>query len=469
MDAYLKLIQDLAQGFNHFALTRIPRSENTQADALAALASSSDPGLKRVIPVEFIEHPSIGPPVIANLIWGQIEDAEEIEDPPKGKMDQLEYSCDSPWLEPIRAYIVDGTLPAEKWAARKIKTQAARYVTVEGEIYKWRISGPLMTCAEGEKARKVMEEVHSGSCGNHSGGRSLAVKIKCHGYYWPTMIKEMRKIPKASAHHPSTCGGPLVHYISWVKVESYASIKDVQVESFVWKNIITRHGVPYEIVTDNGSQFISTRFEPFWEKWKIRLNKSTPRYPQCNSQAETINKPVLEGLKKRLEAKKGRWADELEGVLSSHRTTPRRATGETPFALVYGTECMIPAEVKFPGVRRRFLPEREDLNNAMLLDELDLINERRDQALIRIQNYQHAAVKYYNSNVRHRRFKEGDLVLRKVFQNTAERNAGKLGANWEGPYKVIKVVRPGSYQIANMQDVKIQRTWNAMHLKKYYH
>ena len=97
--------------------------------------------------------------------------------------------------------------------------------------------------------------------------------------------------------------------------------------------------------------------------------------------------------------------------------------GQAPFALVYGTECMIPAEVEFPGVWRRFLPEREDLNSAMLLDELDLINERRDQALIRIQNYQHAAEKYYNSNVRHRRFKEGDLVLRKVFQNTAERDA----------------------------------------------
>ncbi|KAL0696314.1 hypothetical protein Bca4012_063494 [Brassica carinata] len=130
---------------------------------------------------------------------------------------------------------------------------------------------------------------------------------------------------------------------------------------------------------------------------------------------------------------------------------------------------MIPAEVEFPGVRRRLLPEREDLNDAMMLDNLDLINERRDQALIRIQNYQHAAARYYNSNVRHPRFKEGDLVLRKVFQNTSERNAGKLGANWEGPYKVIKVVRPGSYQIANMQDVKIPRTWNAMHLKKYYH
>ena len=130
---------------------------------------------------------------------------------------------------------------------------------------------------------------------------------------------------------------------------------------------------------------------------------------------------------------------------------------------------MIPAEVKFPGVWRRLLLEQEELNNAMLLDNLDLINENRDRALIRIQNYQHAAEKYNNSNVRNRRFNEGDLIIRKVFQNTAEWNAGKLGANWEGPYKIIKVVRPGSYEMANMQGIKIPRTWNAMHIKKYYH
>ncbi|XP_013617538.1 PREDICTED: uncharacterized protein LOC106324061 [Brassica oleracea var. oleracea] len=196
MDAYLKLIQDLSRDFNHFALTRIPRSENTQVDALAALASSSDSGLRRVIPVEFIEHPSIGPPVVANLIRAQIKNVEEVEDPPEENMDQSEYGCDSPWLEPIRAYIINGTFPTEKWAARKIKTQAARYVTAEGEIYKWRFSGPLMTCAEGEKARRVMEEVHSRSCGNHSGGGSLAVKIKRHGYYWPTMIKDCEKFAR---------------------------------------------------------------------------------------------------------------------------------------------------------------------------------------------------------------------------------------------------------------------------------
>ncbi|XP_024010912.1 uncharacterized protein K02A2.6-like [Eutrema salsugineum] len=95
------------------------------------------------------------------------------------------------------------------------------------------------------------------------------------------------------------------YFSKWVEADSYASIKDAQVEHFIWKNIICRHGVPYEIVTDNGSQFISTRFEAFCEKWKIRLSKSTPRYPQGNGQFEAANKTILDGLKRGSTLRKG--------------------------------------------------------------------------------------------------------------------------------------------------------------------
>ena len=59
MEAYLKVVKDLTKHFEEFSLTRIPRGENTSADALAALASTSDPDLKRIIPVETIKQPSI--------------------------------------------------------------------------------------------------------------------------------------------------------------------------------------------------------------------------------------------------------------------------------------------------------------------------------------------------------------------------------------------------------------------------
>ena len=308
MDGYLKLVQNLAQSFDQFALTRIPRAGNAEADALAGSASSSDRGLSRVIPIEFIEHPSIGPPVIINLIDSPDGDPDEVDVQATQDPKQSEYRFNKPWTETILAYIADGKLPAEKWAARKIKTQSARYVLVAGELYKWRFSGSLMTCVEGEKARRIMEEVHFGSRGNHSGGRSLAVKIKRRRHYWPMMIKDYenfaRKCEKCQRHAPTIhqptevlssilalysfmrwsmdIVGPMHRskqkrfllvltdfFSKWVEADSYASIEDAQVESFVWRNIVCRHGVSYEIVTDDGSQFISTRFEAFCEKWKI--------------------------------------------------------------------------------------------------------------------------------------------------------------------------------------------------------
>ena len=60
---------------------------------------------------------------------------------------------------------------------------------------------------------------------------------------------------------------------------AFAEVKEEHVESFVWKNIICQYGVPNEIVTDNGSQFIAKKFKKFYMTWKIHLSFSTPRYP----------------------------------------------------------------------------------------------------------------------------------------------------------------------------------------------
>ena len=113
------------------------------------------------------------------------------------------------------------------------------------------------------------------------------------------------------------------YFTKWIEAEAYAQVTYKEVCGFVWKNIICRHGLPYEIVTDTGSQFMSGNFKEFCSKWNIQLSPSTPRYPQGNGQAESSNKVIIDDIKKRLDLKKGHWADELDGVLWSHRTTPR--------------------------------------------------------------------------------------------------------------------------------------------------
>ena len=82
--------------------------------------------------------------------------------------------------------------------------------------------------------------------------------------------------------------------------------------------------------------------------------------------------------------------------------------------------------------------------------------------------YQERMTRYYNQRVKLKRFNLGDMVLRKVSQATKDPNERKLGPNWEGPYKVIRHSRRGSYYLEDTKGKPLPRPWNAEHLKKYY-
>ncbi|XP_048622678.1 uncharacterized protein LOC106393842 [Brassica napus] len=496
MDAYLKIVQSLTAEFEFFELIKVPRGENVCADALAALGSKLRDQVKRTIPIHRIEKPSIDIPTDQTLVAPVIEPATPDDD-----------GFGPDWRTEFIDYLSKGELPNDKWEARRLKTRSAHYVVLDDELHRWTASKVLLKCIHGDETARVMAETHEGAGGNHSGGRALAIKVRSLGFFWPTMNADCesyaRSCDKCQRHAPSIhCPtemlrtttapypfmrwamdiiGPLPcsrqrrfilvltdYFTKWIEAEAYAQVTDKEVRGFVWKNIICRHGLPYEIVTDNGSQFMSGNFKEFCGKWNIRLSPSTPRYPQGNGQAESSNKLIIDGIKKRLDLKKGHWADELDGVLWSHRTTPRGSTKSTPFSLAYGVEAMAPAEVNVSSLRRSKMPQYVELNKEMLLDALDEIEERRDQALLRIQNYQHQIESYYNKRVRARPLELGDLVMRKVFENTKELNAGKLGARWEGPYQIIKVVKPGVYRLQTSRGEEVPRSWNSMHLRRFY-
>ena len=78
----------------------------------------------------------------------------------------------------------------------------------------------------------------------------------------------------------------------------------MDVKNFIWKNIITRFGIPRAIVADNGTQFDSKLIKNFCAKFKIKNYFSTPSFPQSNGQAEASNKVILDGIKKKLQAAK---------------------------------------------------------------------------------------------------------------------------------------------------------------------
>ena len=96
------------------------------------------------------------------------------------------------------------------------------------------------------------------------------------------------------------------YFTKWMEVEALANIWDVEVKKFVWRNIVTRFGVSDSFVFDNGPQLNSKAFCEFCSDLSIKNKYSTPAYLQSNGQAESINKTIMNGLKKRLEGTKGK-------------------------------------------------------------------------------------------------------------------------------------------------------------------
>uniref|UniRef100_A0A2N9HKB0 Uncharacterized protein n=1 Tax=Fagus sylvatica TaxID=28930 RepID=A0A2N9HKB0_FAGSY len=221
------------------------------------------------------------------------------------------------------------------------------------------------------------------------------------------------------------------YFTKWIEAKPLSHIREVDTKRFLWKSIITRFGIPWAVISDNG---ISSPHQDI-------LNLTV--------KAEVSNKVILDGIRKRLEEAKGRWVEELPSVMWTHKTTRRRSTGETPFALAYCVEAVIPLEVGLPITRTTEFDIEE--NESSLRKDLNLVEERRDMAAIRLASYQHQMKRGYDKNIRLRSFQVGDLVLRKVVANTRNPNDGKLGPNWEGPYKVTSFAGVGSVQTDRLE------------------
>jgi hypothetical protein len=85
--------------------------------------------------------------------------------------------------------------------------------------------------------------------------------------------------------------------------------------------------------------------------------------------------------------------------------------------------------------------------------------------LMHFARYQQALRRYKAQKIRHRDFSEGDLVLRLRQDN---RGRHKLSPSWEGPYFVIKVLKPGTYKLADEDGEELTNAWNIQQLRHFY-
>ncbi|GJY13758.1 reverse transcriptase domain-containing protein [Tanacetum coccineum] len=168
------------------------------------------------------------------------------------------------------------------------------------------------------------------------------------------------------------------YFTKWIEAKAVATITGSQVKKFVWDNIVCRFGLPGEIISDNGKQFRDNPFKDWCEKLCIRQCFASVKHPQANGLVERANRSLGEGIR--------------QGLMKE------------------AVSLSIPAEIGMPTLRTAEIDQAK--NNEALGINLDLIEEKREQAAIQEAKSKKKMEKYYNSRVRERTF-NGEMVYRK--------------------------------------------------------
>jgi hypothetical protein len=216
-----------------------------------------------------------------------------------------------------------------------------------------------------------------------------------------------------------------------------------EVIEFITEHVIHRFGIPQTLTTDQGTSFISKEVRDFAELYKIKFLKSSPYYAQANGQVESSNKTLIKLIKKKIEENPRGWHEVLSETLWAHRISRHGATKVTPFELVYGQEAVLPVEVNLDAYR---LAKQNDLSaivyHNLMMDNIDEMTNMRLKALKKIEKNKARVARAYNKKVKSKSFQVGELVWKTILPIGSKSNQfGKWSPNWEGPYKVIKVIR----------------------------
>ncbi|XP_039687848.1 uncharacterized protein [Medicago truncatula] len=413
--------------FNKVELHHIPRDENQMADALATLSSMIKVNHHNDVPlisVKFLDRPAY---VFA---------AEAVFD-------------DKPWFHDIKVFLQTREYPpgASNKDKKTLRRLSSNFFLNGDILYKRNFDTVLLRCVDKYEADLLIHEIHEGSFGIHPNGHTMAKKILRAGYYWMTMesdcYKHTRKCHKCQIYadkihvppttlnllsspwpfsmwgidmigriEPKASNGhrfilvAIDYFTKWVEAASYANVTKQVVVKFIKNHIICRYGIPNRIITDNGTNLNNKMMKELCDDFKIEHHNSSPYRPQMN--------------------------------------------GATPFSLVYGMEAVLPVEVEIPSLRvlmEADLSEAEWVQNRY--DQLNLIEEKRMTALCHGQLYQKRMKQAFDKKVRPREFKEGDLVLKKIFSFRPD-SRGKWAPNYEGPYVVKKAFSGGAMTLQTM-------------------
>ena len=236
---------------------------------------------------------------------------------------------------------------------------------------------------------------------------------------------------------------------------------DAEVVAEELVKIFAQVGIPKEILTDQGQNFMSQLLKEVYQLLHIQPIRTSPYHPQTDGVVERFNQ-TLKSMLRKYATEAGRdWDRLIPYVLFAYREVPQSSTGFSPFELLYGRPVRGPLDV----LRESWEAHQRSTESVVsyVLHMREKMEKMMDVVQVNMKKAQQQQKCWYDRSSRTREFKVGDEVL--VLLPTA---TNKLFARWQGPYPIVKCMGTVNYQVDMFDRRKRHRTFHVNMLRQWH-
>ena len=373
----------------------------------------------------------------------------------------------------IIRYLEDGELPQDEKTARELVLGASQFTIIDEVLYHVEPDKTLRVIPPTSDRHQLFKEAHEGSFSGHLREVKIHSQL-CRQYWWPGMRKDITHWCRAcllcatrSVGHPVKppltpipVKGPFdrvgvdvvqlpmtrrgnkyavvfMDYLTkWPEVFATPNQTAPTIAKIFVEEIVSRHGVPHQLLSDRGPSFLSKLFLGVCSLLGTKKVNTSAYHPQTDGLVERFNRTLINMLSKRVGARE--WDELLPYVLFAYRSMLQTSTGESPFRLLYGRDPQLPTEAVLCPPVQRDLIQLDDYNTTMT----QMMSEAWELAQRNLKKAQKKQKFHHDKKSRNSDFQVGDRVF--VFMPVLKSGpAHKLARPFKGPFRVIGMYPTG--------------------------
>lgn len=227
----------------------------------------------------------------------------------------------------------------------------------------------------------------------------------------------------------------------YVEAKPLKTTKTEEVVENMWE-MWTRLGVPKEVLTDRGTNFVGDLSTEMNRLLGIKGIRTSPRHAQCNGLVEKMNGTLKAMIRRLCQEQPKEWDRFIPALLFAYREVPQESLQFSPFELLYGRTVRGPMQILRELLTEEEVPEETRTTFeyvANLRNRIESTCKIAHESLAKAAKKQ---AKYFNKSAQQRKLAIGDQVL--ILQPERQ---NKMQLSWKGPYVVTDRIGDGNYRV----------------------